>query len=167
MDQNMKKTAIAAFAFGRPKTITPNKFIATMATAEAVQHKAIIFTQADVEIIDANAKYFPSEIQNNPPPTLRIARWIIQSAMQDKIELIVVAAAGPHAWRCKRDLQIAAKEAKYTVEIKIAKPKKKISTTYWFTKNSTQERTQSWCKWWNRETILWLMPVFIYKKVAS
>ncbi len=161
------KIGIVAFAFGAPSAIASNEQIAKIASQEAKNNEADIYTQSDIIIkhhVNTEIEYTTEEA-GNPPPTLRIARGAIQWSQKKGLLKIIVVAAKPHLWRAIRDLREAAKEKGIQLDIipsALIKP-----TTVWFCQNSLQPRTRSKWLWWRREVLLKIMPFFIYKKVAS
>lgn len=170
----MRKTGVVAFAFGVPHSILSNQRISLLATHHAIHLKARIYTQRDI-YIEAGCQFgengikvdYTDEDPANPPPTLRMARGAVQWAKEQGIELLLVVAAKPHLWRCMRDLSKAAEEFGGTIEIRVCEEIEEWPEDSWFCPDSTQERVRSRTSWNKRETILKLMPFWIYKRVAN
>lgn len=164
------KFGVVAYAFGTPATIEPNQRIAKMAATLATELSAPIFTQADIQIPQPTTpvSYFPNEDPDNPPPTLRIARAAVEWAMINNIDVLYVVCASPHRWRCMRDTKAAAKERGSRIDVRDrAKAETEAEYMSWFTRTSTQERTQTEEAWLKREVILKIAPFFIYKRMAK
>jgi hypothetical protein len=85
--------------------------------------------------------------------------------MANGVTTLYVACAYPHLWRCRRDLKLAIKEKKANIEIRI-RPEA-LKKKGWFCKDCTQSRTKTKSNWYFRELILMIMPVWLYKKIAS
>lgn len=166
----MPKRGIVPFGFGVPSTIRSNQIITQIAMETAIELKAPIFTQADIQFpsgADLQVTYV-EEKPGEPPPTLRIAREAVRWAIFERIDELIIVAAGPHMKRCLRDMKEAAKEVG-AEWIKII-PHPRIgsySKEVWFCPDSTQPRSQTEKEWRKRERILDFMPFFIYKRVAS
>lgn len=131
-----------------------------------------IYTQRDVDITLLHKSDRPRirvtytvERLGYPPPTLRIARGAVAWAMAHNLSTLYIACAYPHLWRCKRDLKLAIKEKKANIEIRICP--EALSKKGWFCSDCTQSRTRTKANWYIREFILMIMPVWLYKKVAS
>ena len=170
----MAKNGVGAFAFGVPWTIWSNQTIAWIAAKHANQNDARIFTQQDVQFgpeydkLRLDVEYLPGEDPSDPPPTLRIARWIVDRVIEEEIDKLVVVGAGPHLWRCMRDMKEAALEKGLkSLMIKPAPEISKEPEDKWFCLDSTQPRTQTKENWNKRERVLKVMPFFIYKRVAK
>lgn len=160
------KTGIVAQAFGVPHTIHSNKIIARIASQKARELSAPVYTQLDVLVepeIDVEYTY---EQPGNPPPTLRMTRGAVQWAKNKGFKELWIVAAKPHLWRCVRDLTYAIREAGEQIEISACR-EIELYSDEWFCADSEQERTRSKWNWWSRELIIKLMPLFIYKRIAS
>lgn len=159
---------IVAFAFGAPCTIRSNWHIARIASNKVRELVAPCYTQRDVNIAPI-ISFRILEESGNPPPTLRIARGAVRWAKHPKnrIEEIWVVAAKPHLWRCMRDMRMAVQEAGGGIIVLACGEIEQVSEDEWFCSDSTQERTQSREAWEKRERVLKLMPLFIYKRIAS
>lgn len=167
----MAKKGIAAFAFGVPATIWSNRQIADTALSYAEKDGSKIFTQLDVSfgnLDQRDVERLPGEKPNAPPPTLRIARWVVKRAIEEGIGEVIVVAARPHIYRAMRDMEMAAEEAGF-LQLLI-KPASEIwdwPEAKWYCKDSTQSRAQSKENWRDREAILEMMPFDIYKHIAK
>lgn len=166
----MCKVGVVAFAFGTPAALHSNRLIAWLAANEAQKENAPIFTQADIQFGEGyqglNVRYV-AETAGDPPPTLRIARAAIAWAIGRELDELVISAAGPHLWRCMRDMRKAADEFGWRGGIRSSSKIATYGDDDWFRPESTQERTQSKKNWRKRERIVELMPFAIYKHVAS
>lgn len=162
-----KKHGIVAFAFGVQETILSNRRIAEIATLKAKQLQAPVFTQAGISLKEDIEVERVKEESGNPPPTLRLARAAVQWAISRGIDHLWAIAAWPHLWRCLRDLNYAVRESRASIQIHICEEVYKYSTDSWYCLDSTQERVRSKKAWQKRDRILKLMPMFLYKLVAS
>ena len=169
---------IVAFAFGTPHFTLSNQCIAEIAMRKALSQgewrqgdvvvPAPIYTQRDIQMPRfLGRRYRAEEREGNPPPTLRIARGAIKWAKQQGVRKLWVVAAKPHLWRCIRDLKYAIREADAQIKVFVCGGIRQVPENKWFDPDSTQERVRSFWKWWPREIILRLMPMFIYRRVAS
>ncbi len=167
------KTGCVAFAFGGPSNTKANQRIAQMACQINITSHPGIYTQMDVDIKtlpkdgyrDRMVVTYTVERPGYPPPTLRIARGAVDWAMSNNVSKLHIACAYPHLWRCKRDMSLAILERNARLKIKIcpeARGKKG-----WFCKDCTQSRARLRWLWYTREIIIRLMPVWLYKKIAS
>lgn len=163
----MRRIGIVAFAFGVPFTIKPNRVIAQIASKNAKEFNAPVYTQRDVYITSNIQVEYTKEDFSNPPPTLRIARGAIKWAKQLRLTELWVVAAKPHLWRVIRDMKRVVWEAGARIEIHVCKEVEQFPEEYWFCPNSTQKRVRSRKAWNKRERIIKLIPFFIYKLVAS
>jgi len=170
----MNKKGVAAFAFGQPATIWSNQQIADIASSYSRADGLTIFTQQDIDVrlaggpVGARVEYLPNEDPKNPPPTLRIARWVIQRAIEEGIGEIIVVAGRPHIWRAMRDMEMAAEEKGF-LQLAIMPATEIWNTpeTKWYCPDSTQKRVQNKENWRDREALLEMMPFVVYKMVAS
>jgi hypothetical protein len=162
------KTGVVAFAFG-DGDIPPNHEIALVAERHAYADGEVweILTQKEVPIYrSAGDPYFIEYIseQANGEPTLRIARWMVARAVKLGIKKLIVVAAGPHVWRCMRDLRYAIKESGVQIQLEQSQFS---SFKAWFCEESSQSRTRSFRAWWPRELILRCIPMWIYTLIAG
>lgn len=166
----MATDVVAAFAFGAPHTVKSNRWIAEFSLRESRRrNQAPIFTQTDIQFpeqIEVEVKYL-SEEPGNPPPTLRIARWVTREAVRRGARRIVVVAAKPHLRRCIRDMEMAIREAGTRIQVVGSEEIQFIQEDDWFDPNGTQPRAASKKTWSRRERIVMLLPFFVYKCVAS
>lgn len=161
------KYGVVALAFGVPSSIESNRVIAELAMSHARKLQAPIFTQTDVSIPAEYDVEYQQQEPDQPPPTLCIARAAVEWAVRRKINDLCVVGAKPHLWRCTRDLQFAIEERGATISIRYPEEIAHFPSTTWYCRDSTQGRTRSRWSWLKRELILMLMPMFIYKRVAS
>lgn len=160
------KAGIIAQAFGVPYTINSNMIISQIASQMARELNATVYTQLDILVQPGVSVVYTKEQPGNPPPTLEIARGAVEWAIQNKVEILWIAAAKPHLWRCTRDLKRAVKEAGARIKTRVCPEINEHSTDNWYCKNSAQRRTCSRLNWWSRELVLMLMPFFVYKRVV-
>ncbi|MDD3101850.1 MAG: hypothetical protein PHE59_01775 [Patescibacteria group bacterium] len=166
--ENDGELGIVAFAFGSPSTINSNKEISRIASQKALEVKAPVFTQLDIRVEPEVKVEYISEEFNDPPPTLRIARAAVKWAKEKGIKYLLIVAAKPHLWRCKRDLTQAILETKAKITVWVCDEEiNSYPEDSWFCQDSTQERVRSRKSWWKREGILNFLPFFIYKLVAK
>lgn len=163
----MKTTGIVAFAFGAPDTIRSNQCIARIASNRARQLGGLVYTQLDISVEPDIEVEYTEEKPGNPPPTLRIARGAVQCAKRHDLSEFWIVAARPHLWRCKRDLVYAVNEAGIQIKVRVCKEVERYPEDEWFCLDSIQARTRSRHNFQNRELILKLMPMFLYKLIAS
>ena len=168
----MKGAGIVAFAFGVPHTLDANTLIAALAVSESrrLDGDLPVFTQLDIQF--APELNIPvtrcTEEPEYPPPTMRICREAVYWATRERINVLIIVAAGPHVWRCERDLEEAIRDAKARIVIHVCKnifrPQYRER---WFSPESTQPRARSFWAFWPWEIVLRLMPMFLYKRVGS
>jgi len=163
----MKKSGVLAQAFGVPRTIKSNRMIAEIASRKAETLGAPVFTQKDILVKPGINVTYCREKPGFPPPTLRICREAVQWAQKNGIEEIWVVCAQPHLWRVKRDLEYAIRETKVAITVWICDEIFNHKEKDWYSPDSTQKRVRSRKDWIRREQILMLLPMFIYKRVAS
>ncbi|MFA5051073.1 MAG: hypothetical protein WC499_03090 [Patescibacteria group bacterium] len=163
-----EKSGIVAFAFGTPFTISSNKEISRIASQKALELEVPVFTQLDIRVEpEVHVEYIGGEF-NDPPPTLRIARAAVKWAKEKEIKNLLIVAAKPHLWRCKRDLVQAILEAEAKIEVWVCDEEiNSYPEDSWFCPDSTQERVRSRKLWNKRERILNFLPFFLYKLVAK
>jgi hypothetical protein len=165
-----QRAMIVVFAFGQPDSIISNQFLASTARKVSMENYVCdIYTQRDIVVLERGSilvHYFPDEDERNPPPTLRLARWCAKCALQNEVEEIALVAAGPHMWRVCRDMTLACAEIGICPML-VAPFGELEDTPGWFCPESVQSRTRSWWRWWPREFLLRLLPVWLYKKIAS
>ena len=166
----MSTTLVCAFAFGQPSSTRVNLYLASVAEKVAHDKTAPVYTQADIAIppngdCSFEVFYFLEE-EGNPPPTLRLARWVAAQAQERGVERIIVIAAAPHLFRAWRDVYRACKERRLAIFIEVP-AELEDNPRDWFSPESSQERVHSWWKWWRREILLRMMPFWLYSRVAS
>lgn len=162
-----KKLGIIAFAFGQPWEIPANYEIARTAQRLSEECDAPVYTQKDIffNILPEDVEYIKED--DTPPPTLRIARGAVQWAKKKGITTLLVIAAEPHRWRAIRDVRAAIDEQGLETTSFCYKEWKEEMKELWFSSVSTQKRTRSWWGWWPREIIARLLPLWLYKIIAS
>lgn len=163
----MGESGVVAFAFGSPYTIRSNQFIAQVASAKARKLEALVFTQRDVQLgSDINFEW-TEEVPGKPPTILRMARETVRWANRKGLKEIWIACAQPLLWRCRRDMAYAIREARAGIILHVCEEVMQLPEWKWFCLESTQPRTNSRRAWRSRERILEILPMFIYKRVAS
>ena len=164
-----RRVGVVAFAFGVPRTISANRRIANIMKEYSLRYGAPAYTQPDVMLLDSRIEVeYIDEKPGNPSPTLRIARGAVQWARRREISTLLVVAARPHLSRCLRDLDYARRELGYGwLTIDVCVELHIVSENEWFCPESTQKRTQTREAWERRERIIRLMPMWLYKLVAS
>ncbi len=168
MAKKVLKKGIVAFAFGSPRDIPPNLAIGGIASCYAITTKSPVFTQLDVPIGSGIEVKRGPEKPNEPPPTLRIAREAVRWAKELGIERLLIVAALPHLWRCRRDLRQAVAEVGASISVGVPILSiQQFPEAFWFCPFSVQSRSRSKKNWDRRERILKAMPFSIYKLVAS
>lgn len=163
----MTRIGIVAFAFGAPDSILSNLRIAKIAGNKARGFEEPVYTQLDVRVAADIVVYYTDEKEGYPPPTLRIARGAVSWAMRFNITEFWIACAKPHLKRCKRDLKYAIREAGARITVWECEDIDQFPEDEWYCPDSTQPRVRSRKDWRRRERIVELMPMFIYKRVAS
>ncbi|PIU98252.1 hypothetical protein COS61_02435 [Candidatus Wolfebacteria bacterium CG03_land_8_20_14_0_80_40_12] len=163
------KIGIVAFAFGAPKNILSNLWIAIFAEKWAKRLRTEIYTQRDVSIeigFGIKAEYIAEE-PGSPPSTLRMARGAVLWAENRGFNEILVVAANPHVWRCKRDLEYVIRERKANIKVSICEYNSMTSEYWWYCQDSVQPRTRSRSNWRRREWVLERLPMWAYSFLAS
>lgn len=157
----MKKVGVVAFGFGSRLTKS-NGLIAEAAAEKAIELRAPVFTQTDVQIeIGIETKYFKQQ-PNRPPSTLQFVKAVVEWAIAENIGVICVVAAPPHRWRCVRDLRKIIRKSSAKIGVRVSKRTGNHKIAEWFCSNSEQLRTQFRILWWPRELILRIMPFWFY-----
>lgn len=160
----MDRTGSVAFAFGMPPSLLSNHKIKIRTKAEMLNRGAIAYTQHDVPL-EAGPNVTVIEESDGPPPTLRIAQGAAQWARDNELTTLVIICAGPHAWRCGRDMKEALKKNGLDHIKILMNPSGDIGPCFY--KDSEQPWTRTWYQWYFRETILRLMPFWLYAKIAG
>ncbi|OGG58642.1 hypothetical protein A2765_02875 [Candidatus Kaiserbacteria bacterium RIFCSPHIGHO2_01_FULL_56_24] len=158
-------SGIVAFAFGFPDTVVANLAIARLAYEEASRLSAPIYTQHEVHV--HGAEYVDAPGPQGPIPTLRLCRAAVQWAHLRGLDEIVIGAAKPHLWRCIRDLEYAVQEVNFPIAVRASGYINKVAPEDWFRGDSQQWYTNNRLAWYLRDTILRIMPMFIYARIAS
>ncbi len=161
---------IAGFAFGDDEAPC-NNFLSRIIEEESKRLNAIIFVQSDIHIKDSYQPTYIRELANgNPPTTYRMANETIKWAKSNGIKTLYIAAATPHVWRVKRDLQKIIAEKKLDINLELLlREKEREAYPYdsWFSEYSGQVHTKSKFNWWRREIIFMLMPFLVYEIVSE
>jgi len=163
------KAGLVVFAFGCPSTIRSNVMLMDGAIAWHAQYGGPIYTQEDIDLPNIgqfDVKYI-GQLPDQPPSTLRIAREAIVWARNCCLEELHIRAAAPHMSRCLRDLAIAKHEQRSLVSLVESSYPDRIPFDDWFCPDSTQPRVRTFHDWEGREKILRVMPVWLYKLIAS
>lgn len=79
----------------------------------------------------------------------------------------MVVCAEPHAWRCVRDLELAAHEAAYPVMIEVSDAIRTVPRESWFCSDSLAWQTSSTYRWLFYDLALRLMPTRLYVGIGS
>ena len=168
----MAKAGIVAFAFGVPANIRSNNLIAQIAANKALSLKAPVFTHLDIQFSKSDygvidVERIKEEEPDYPPSTLQIARAAVDWARQRGIRELWIVAAVPHVWRCERDLKYAVSGVNASIKIQVCGEIKRHKDDLWFDPKSFQPRTRSSSKWWRREIILRILPMFLYERLTD
>jgi len=159
------KAGIVAFGFAVPETVTSNRQIAQITEELALEHDAPIFTQYVVSIEEGFAVENADDRPNDPPPTLRIARKAVAWARHRRIEKLIVVAAIAHRWRTTRDMRMAIEESGATIQLEFCEEVSRYEK--WFFPNENEQwYTKTAVRWYLRDALLWLMPWWLYKRIA-
>ncbi len=174
MTASSERKAVVAFAFGMPFSIPANEAVHDVACGAAHLMNATVFTQADCGIMNPHVPngvlilpQIPSA--NPPPPTLRIARFAAQNAKDMGITELYIVAAPPHIWRCMRDMKMAMREVGLKATLSAYGQdilQEEHSPSYWFYPEGEQYCTQYRYRWMIRDTILYCIPWWLYKRIA-
>ena len=163
-------TACVAFAFGVPSNTEANQRIAKIALGIDIPSYPGIYTQRDINIDaikelcnrDRMQVTYTPERPGYPPPTLRLARGAVNWAIANSVTTLYIACAYPYLWRCRRDLNIAIKEKGANIKVKLCfGTQLSYKASNWF--NTRDEKYFCYI----HEAILRIMPVWLYKKIAS
>ncbi len=136
-----------------------------MAEKESLTHSACIITQHEIRIVGAD--YVDAPGPQGPIPTLRLSRAAVQWAHWHGLDELIIVAAKPHVWRCVRDLKYAAQEVNFKIDIRPSRLIDKVPRDHWFRGDSRQWYTQNQIAWHMRDSILRVMPMFFYTRIAS
>ena len=166
---------VVALACGAPYSIRSNELIAQIAAKNAKEMEAPIYTQLDVQFTYPQLKMSKGKIEvtytkekpGKPPPTLRIARGAVQWAKENGLTCLFFACAAPRKERCRRDLEFAVKEAGMAMRIYICAELLYKKDADWFCTDSTDPRTRNRKGFMRREWLLFALPMFLYKFIAS
>lgn len=161
---------IGVAAFGTPSRAQANHQLAHCATSDASVVGVKVYTQVDIEITDdgLSVEYFEQGEGEDPPPTLRLARWWVRCAVRDGIDELLLEAAPDHQWRVLRDTLKAAEEIDADIEIRLSpRPQTMYDPESWYSGDSTQPRTLTREVFMKRENKLKKMPWLLYKAIAK
>lgn len=155
----MKKyNGVVAFAFGAPANTPPNRAIARRAKEIASRHGELPIA-AQHEVAPKYAYHLDEGKQC--VSTLWLARRLRGIAPVSWQKLLVVAAP-PHLERVVRDLRYVGFDAEPDRELEYL-----YHEEFWFSRNSTQRWTRSPQLWRMRETIIHLMPWWLYEWISG
>lgn len=164
----MTNPGIVAFAFAVPVDASSNKLIVALAErGSKARGSCPVFTQPELVFSPENLDVSYVRQGNAPAPTLRIARAAIAWAVARGIDELFIVCAQPHAWRCLRDLEIAAREAIYSVRIIVCDSINEIPYDAWFCRDSMQWHTSSKYRWCLYDSVLRSIPAHVYAGIAS
>lgn len=158
----MPDSFVVAFAFGIGPKSPANQSVREAALA--VPNVAIV-TQEDL----GNHERF-IQIKDGPygpPTTLMIAREAVTYAIKKRRSTILVAAAPPHLYRCMRDVRRVIEEHRldHLIRAEVLPLRPPQGPYHWFYPNPQAHTTIAW-RWWMRETMVRLLPFFIYRRIA-
>ncbi|OGM97530.1 MAG: hypothetical protein A2735_02240 [Candidatus Yanofskybacteria bacterium RIFCSPHIGHO2_01_FULL_41_21] len=169
----MRKIGIVAFAFGKPSLIRSNRIIAGITAKKAMEDNAPIFTQEDIQFpeeLNLSVTYIKDKY-GKPPSTLQIAKKAVKWAEANFFENLIVVAAGPHMWRCLRDIRRVAREEAgawyFGAEIYPHPGMCFYKKEDWFCMDSTQPWTATEKEWQKRDWAIQFMPWWLYKRMAA
>lgn len=169
------KQGLVVFAFGSPGTIGSNKLLREemfwLLRTDYDSEIKKVYTQTALGITtpmfnNAEVVTIPQPDEHQHPPTLRIAKWAVDTAVSDDLDQLLILAAEPHLPRCIRDTKYAAK-ASSDITVNYWGHVGLHPSDKWFCQDSDQPRTRTWFNWWSREVILMSMPLWLYAKVAG
>ncbi len=166
------------FAWGIYKDdeiLSPNTFLSLIACKESkywleIGHRYPIYTQRDITIpteqYNGGVEYIEQASLNKPPSSYAIAAGAVEWMIENGYEKADIYAAPPHMKRCLRDMENAARERNLNISLF---PSRRLSELElaWFSKESKQLRTQWRIVWIIRETMLRIMPWWLYKKITA
>lgn len=156
---------IVVFGFGFPTDIVANQLLTEMAKWEMSLDSTPVFTQR--EIVLDGAEYSDAPGPQGPMTTLRVCRAAVQWAHLRGLDEIMIIAAKPHLWRCLRDMRYAAREVNFDIKVYASDLIENVSSKQWFRGDSEQWCTKSRVVWYLRDSILRIMPMSIYRRIAS
>ncbi len=164
-------TGIVAFAFSttRKGAATPvaNTFLRGLVLDAGPL--VSVLTQEDMgQLPESRDITLVRNLRDKPPPTLRIARVAVEWSLDRMLDRIEIIAATPHQWRCEHDLRMAFQEHGVSPpEIVVSSLPAERPTGFWFSKDSGIWWTRSLPQWLFRETLIQLMPWWLYSKMAD
>ena len=173
----MERTGILLFAFGTNLKIRSNQVLRkeVLRCCDA-NEVSTIFSQDAIMMDSYYGKHrvicFDQPNPNKHPPTLRIARWAIPLiASEFRYDSLIVIAADPHIDRCMRDSNYVLHNSRITrytnMKIKSWPTSEKYTDQDWFCADSQQPRTRTRQAWEKRESVLMVMPMWIYSRLAG
>lgn len=159
---NTQRTGIVVFAFGIPKSIRSNKIIIDIASELAKSKGVPVFSQRGMPFgFGIDVEYAMGDMET---PTLKIADQAVKWAWRRSLSEIIIVAAGPHAKRCKKDIETRLKEERLPIKVSIC-PETDLYDGFWFCKGSKQFRTRSPLCWRVREWALMNIPFWLYRQI--
>lgn len=166
---NSTNVGVIAFAFDFSSTSKMNLRLAGYASLHSICHnRAPIFAQSVIRMKpDANVSYTGEREGAPGMPTLRFARLAAGWAEQHEIDRIYVVAALPHMWRACRDLRLALAEKGLATSVVRSYIISLTAWRSWFDPSAQSQRVRTPWAWLLREIPLRMMPVLMYKSIAS
>lgn len=159
----MTDIGIVAFAFGMPRNLPSNRKIAILARAQMRNRGAIVYTQQVVPLNADQHTTIPEELAGTPS-TLHIAQGAATWARELGLVEVIIICAGPHAWRCRRDMKEALNHEKINATI-LVNPSGGPSPCFY--KESEQWWTRTAWQWNVREIFLRCLPFWLYAKITG
>ena len=156
---------IVVFAFGFPTGIVANQRLTEIAKQEISRDSVPVITQH--EIVLDGAEYVDTPGPEGPIPTLRLCRKAVQWAHLRGLDELVIVAAKPHLWRCIRDMKHSVREVNFNIAVYASELIHDVPPEDWFRGDSKQWYTNNRLAWYLRDTILRIMPMSIYRRIAS
>ncbi len=159
---------IVAFGFVSSPSAVSDRVIGEQ-VAERSRGQIPIFTQVGVPLpieheITRIDEGMTAEIR--PPTTLHISRGAVEWALRRDFSRLIIVAATPHMWRACRDLKFVIDEQNADIDVDVhVMPY--VEHRLWFTKDSRWWWTRSAHQWFVYDTLIRMMPMFLYKHIAK
>jgi len=154
----MKGVGIIAFPFGEIGEKVIGRITEEIAKKLDIPVFAHEHVHLDLDIKKVTRFY---EDLDNPSTTLRMVRAALRWAKENEITSLWLVAGRPHIYRCKRDLELEARDVGLGIKIFMCEEIEKYRTRMWF----QSVFFEAW--WLIREQILLKLPWSLYKKVAK
>jgi hypothetical protein len=160
------RVAIIGFSFGAPAAILSNKLLARIISEQAGPLGAsLAFVSFDIP-----SENFPervkAEYMEDSSSTWRFSQSAARWAAREEVTEIIIIAAGPHRWRCERDLRRAIRETKARINVFCCQEGGQYPEEEWFCPDSTRPQTRSQESWERRERIIRWLPFPVYKLIS-